>query len=45
LNKQIDANIYLSGKMNQVKVKTIFPDKENLIIQTNLLGNLNVNIK
>jgi hypothetical protein len=45
LNKQIDANIYLSGKMSQVKVKTIFPDKENLIIQTNLLGNLNVNIK
>jgi hypothetical protein len=45
LNKQIDNNIYLSGKMNQVKVKSIFPDRENLIIQTNLIGNLNVYIK
>lgn len=45
MNKNLDANISLSGNLTHVRVKRVFPDKENLIIQTNLIGNLFVNIK
>ncbi|MES2587482.1 MAG: DUF4403 family protein [Bacteroidota bacterium] len=45
LNKKIDENIYLIGKMKEVRVKSIYPDNNNLIIQANLKGKLSVNIK
>jgi hypothetical protein len=45
LNQKLNESISVFGKINKVKVKSIFPDKENLIIQTNLKGNLNVYIK
>ncbi len=45
LNQKVSETISLSGKMKDVRVKSIFPDSKKLIIQTNLKGNLNVNIK
>ncbi len=45
LNQKVNESISLSGKMKEVRVKSIYPDSKNLIIQTNLKGNLNVNIK
>jgi hypothetical protein len=45
LNQDIEGNIKLSGKVKSMKVSSIHPDSEKLLIQTNLLGNLNVTIK
>lgn len=45
LNVKMEPNIYLSGKVKEVRVKSIFPDKDKLIIQSNLSGLLNVSIK
>lgn len=45
LNRKIDQNITLKGKMTTVRVKNIFPDLDKLIIQANLQGLLNVIIE
>lgn len=45
LNRKIDANIYIKGNMNEVRVKKIFPDVNKLIIQSNLRGKLYVIIE
>jgi hypothetical protein len=44
MNTKIDKNINLKGKVNETKIKHIYPDKNELLIQTNLSGKLSVKI-
>jgi hypothetical protein len=42
MNSKITNEINLKGKLKETKVKSIFPDKDALIIQTKLTGKLGV---
>lgn len=45
LNKKIDNSIILNGKVKSLKVRTVFPDRDKLIVQVNLNGILRVTLK
>lgn len=45
MNGEIDKGIFLTGKMEQVRVMGIHPAQDKLIIESNLKGRLSVSIK
>ncbi|MBI2258273.1 MAG: DUF4403 family protein [Flavobacteriia bacterium] len=45
INTEVTKEVILKGKMNETKIKNIFPDKDILILQASLMGKLEVQIK
>jgi hypothetical protein len=44
MNTKMDGGINLKGKVNETKIKHVFPDKDLLLIKTSMTGKLSVKI-